>query len=126
MENIKSEIVTIFHLIIIYTLFFGIAIIVSNLLNFSVDEFDMKNYKNRSLFIIFLEILFEILILCISAFYSSLLISNIIMPFNVDLSRATNIHASSGIIISFMMMMFQTNLKQKIKFLYEKFTDRKI
>jgi len=86
----------------------------------------MKNYKNRNLFIIFLEILFEILILCISAFYSSFLISNIIMPFNVDLSRATNIHASSGIIISFIMMMFQTNLKQKIKFLYEKFTDRKI
>jgi len=117
MENKKSEIITILHLIVVYTIYFFFAIIISNVLNFSFGKFDQTTYKYRNSFIILFEILLEILIVFICAFYINVLISNIVMPFDISLSRATSIQASGGIIVSFMMMIFQTNMKKKIAFL---------
>ena len=121
MEN-KSELITIFHLIVIYTLYFIFAIIISNVLNFSSGKFDETTYKKRNIFIILLEILLEVLIVCICAFYSNVIISNIVMPFDISLSRANSLQSSGGIIITFMMMIFQINMKKKIAFLYKKIT----
>jgi hypothetical protein len=121
MEN-KSELITILHLIVVFTLYFIFAIVISNVLNFSSGKFDETTYKKRNIFIIFLEILLEILIVFICAFYSNVIISNIAMPFDTSLSRATSMQASGGIIVSFMMMIFQTNMKKKIEFLYKKIT----
>ena len=121
MEN-KSELITILHLIVIYTLYFIFAIIISNVLNFSSGKFDETTYKKRNIFIILLEILLEVLIVCICAFYSNVIISNIVMPFDISLSRANSLQSSGGIIITYMMMIFQINMKKKIAFLYKKIT----
>lgn len=124
MEN-KSELITIIHLIIIYTIFFIFAFIISNVLNLTTGSIDIEEYKKRNVFIILLEILIEIIIVGISAFYCNIFISNLVMPFDISLSRASRIDANGAIIISFMMMFFQTNLKMKLKFLYEKIFKKK-
>jgi hypothetical protein len=124
MEN-KSEFITIIHLMIVYTIYFIFAFIVSNALNLTTGEIDEQNYKKRHMLIILLEILIEILIVGITAFYCNIFISNLVMPFDISLSRASQIQANGGIIISFMMMFFQTNLKKKLMFLYEKIFNKK-
>jgi hypothetical protein len=116
----KSEFITIIHLIIIYTIYFIFAFVISNVLNLTTGEIDEKNYKKRNVFIILLEILFEILFVCISAFYFNIVISKLVMPFDISISRASGIHVNGGIIITIMMMFFQTNLKKKLVFVYEK------
>jgi hypothetical protein len=120
----KSEFITIIHLIIIYTIFFVFAFIISNILNLTSGALDKEKYRKRNVFIILLEILIEIIIVGISAFYCNIFISKLVMPFDISLSRASRIDANGAIIISFMMMFFQTNLKMKLKFLYEKVFQR--
>jgi hypothetical protein len=124
MEN-KSEFITIIHLMIVYTIYFIFAFIISNALNLTTGEIDEQNYKKRHVLIILLEILIEIIIVGISAFYCNIFISKLVMPFDTALSRASHIAATGGIIISFMMMFFQTNLKKKLVFLYEKIFNKK-
>ena len=124
MDN-KSEFITIIHLIIIYTIFFVFAFIVSNTLNLTTGAIDEDEYKTRNVFIILLEILIEIIFVGISAFYCNIFISKLGMPFDISLSRASGIDANGPIIISFIMMFFQTNLKMKLKFLYEKIFKKK-
>jgi len=121
----KSEFITIIHLIIVYTIYFIFAFIISNTLNLTTAEIDEERYKKRNAFFIILEILFEIIIVGISAFYCNIFISKLVMPFDISLSRASGIQVSGGIIISFMMMFFQTNLKKKLMFLYEKLFNKK-
>lgn len=121
----KSEFITIIHLIIIYTIYFFFAFIISNVLNLTTGEIDEQNYKKRNMFIILLEILFEIIIVCITAFYFNILISKLVMPFDITLSRASGIHLNGGIIVTIMMMFFQTNLKKKLMFVYEKIFNKK-
>jgi hypothetical protein len=124
MEN-KSESITIIHLIIIYTIYFIFAFVISNTLNLTTGEIDEQTYKKRHVLIILLEVLIEIIIVGISAFYFNILISKLTMPFDMSLSRASRIEAYGSIIISFMMMFFQTNLKKKLIFLYEKIFNKK-
>jgi hypothetical protein len=116
----KSEFITIIHLIIIYTIYFIFAFFISNVLNLTTGHIDILQYKNRNGFIIFLEILFEIIIVGICAFYCNIFISNLFLPFDISLSRISNIQNTGAVIIVFMMMFFQINLKKKLSLLYEK------
>ncbi len=124
MEN-KSEFITIIHLIIIYTIYFIFAFVISNTLNLTTGQIDERTYKKRNVLIILLEVLIEIFIVGISAFYLNFFISKLTMPFDMSLSRASRIEANGAIIISIMMMFFQTNLKKKLMFLYEKIFNKK-
>ena len=121
----KSEFITIIHLIIVYTIYFIFAFIISNLLNLTTGEIDEENYKKRNVLIILLEILIELVIVCISSFYFNIIISKLVMPFDISVSRASGIHVNGGIIVTIMMMFFQTNLKKKLMFVYEKIFNKK-
>ena len=92
---------------------------------FNEKALDEDEYKTRNVFIILLEILIEIIFVGISAFYCNIIISKLGMPFDISLSRASGIDANGPIIISFIMMFFQTNLKMKLKFLYENIFKKK-
>lgn len=72
------------------------------------------------MFIIFLEILFQIIIVGICAFYCNIFISKMFFPFDISSSRVSQIQVTGAIIIVFMMMFFQINLKKKLSLLYEK------
>ena len=124
MEN-KSEFITIIHLIIIYTIYFIFAFVISNTLNLTTGQIDERTYKKRNVLIILLEVLIEIIIVGISAFYFNIFITKLDMPFDMSLSRASRIEGNGAIIISIMMMFFQTNLKKKLMFLYEKIFNKK-
>lgn len=120
MTDFILELLTILDISVIYTMFFIFAASVSIIINRTFGKFDIEKYKTRSSFIIFLEILFEILITGIMGYFIRILVSNIPMPYigyrGYNRSGLTEI--SGGIILYFILMTFQPHLKNKIFYLY--------
>jgi hypothetical protein len=122
MTDFIFELITILDISIIYTMYFIFAASISIIINRTFGNFDIEKYKTRSSFIIFLEILFEILITGIMGYFIRILVSNIPLPYigYRGYNRIGLTEISGGIILYFILITFQPHLKNKFFYLYQR------
>ena len=122
MTDFILQLLTILDISVIYTMFFILVAAVSIIINKTTGNFDINKYKKRHSFIIFLEILIELLITGIMGYFVRILVLNIPVPYigyrGYDRSGLTEI--SGGFILSFILVTFQPHLKNKIFYLYQR------
>lgn len=115
------EIIVILHLVVIFSVYCILGLFISIIINRTIGKIDLNKYKTRNSFVIFCEILFELVVTGICAYY--------LRFFIIKLSSFLSIYSSVGeleivsgvIITAYIMITIQTNLKQKINFLYERY-----
>jgi hypothetical protein len=115
------EIIVILHLVVIFMVYCILGLVISIIINRTIGKIDFKKYKTRNSFVIFCEILFELVVTGICAYYLRLFIIKI-SSFLSIYSSVGEVEIVSGVIITaYIMINIQTNLKQKINFLYERY-----
>jgi len=115
------EIIVILHLFVIFLIYCVIGLSISIILNRTIGKIDLNKYKNRNSYLILCEILFELVITGICAYYIRLFIIKV-SSFLSIYSKVGEIELLSGVIITaYIMVNIQTNLKKKINFLYERY-----
>ena len=115
------EIIVILHLVVIFSVYCILGLIISIIINRTIGKIDLNKYKTRNSFVIFCEILFELVVTGICAYYLRYVIINL-SSFLSIYSSVGELEIVSGVIITaYIMMTIQTNLKQKINFLYERY-----
>ena len=115
------EIIVILHLVVIFVVYCIFGLLISIIINRTIGKIDLNKYKTRNSFVIFCEILFELVVTGICAYY--------LRFFIIKLSSFLSIYSSVGeleivsgvIITAYIMITIQINLKQKINFLYERY-----
>jgi hypothetical protein len=115
------EIIVILHLVVIFMVYCILGLVISIIINRTIGKIDLNKYKTRNSFVIFCEILFELVVTGICAYYLRLFIVKI-SSFLSIYSSVGEVEIVSGVIITaYIMINIQTNLKQKINFLYERY-----
>jgi len=115
------EIIVILHLFVIFLIYCVIGLSISIILNRTIGKIDLNKYKNRNSYLILCEILFELVITGICAYYIRLFIIKV-SSFLSIYSKVGEIELLSGVIITaYIMVNIQINLKKKINFLYERY-----
>ena len=115
------EIIVILHLVVIFVVYCILGLVISIIINRTIGKIDLNKYKTRNSFVIFCEILFELVVTGICAYYLRYVIINLSLFLSIY-SSVGELEIVSGVIITaYIMMTIQTNLKQKINFLYERY-----
>ena len=120
MIDIQSHIITLLHLSWVFGLYCILGSAISIILNKTTGKTDISEYEKYSSYHLFNEILGEVVITGIFAFYLRLFIGNISSFLSVYSYLGTT-ELSGGIINAFLMMNLQTNLKHKINLLYKRY-----
>ena len=115
------EIIVILHLVVIFSVYCIFGLLISIIINRTIGKIDLNKYKTRNSYVIFCEILFELVVTGICAYY--------LRYFIIYLSSFLSIYSSVGeleivsgvIITAYIMITIQTNLKKKINYLYERY-----
>jgi hypothetical protein len=115
------EIIVILHLVVIFSVYCILGLFISIIINRTIGKIDLNKYKTRNSFVIFCEILFELVVTGICAYYLRYVIIKL-SSFLSIYSNVGELEIVSGVIITaYIMITIQTNLKQKINFLYERY-----
>jgi hypothetical protein len=115
------EIIVILHLVVIFSVYCILGLVISIIINRTIGKIDLNKYKTRNSFVIFCEILFELVFTGICAYYLRYVIIKL-SSFLSIYSSVGELEIVSGVIITaYIMITIQTNLKQKINFLYERY-----
>jgi hypothetical protein len=123
--DIQLHIITLLHLSGIFTLYCILGSAISIILNKITSRKDISEYDTYSSYRLFNEILGEIVITGICAFYLRLFIGYISSFLSVY-SYLGQTELSGGIINAFLMMNFQANLKYKINLLYKRYFNKSL
>jgi hypothetical protein len=118
--DIQLHIITLLHLSGIFALYCILGSTISIILNKLTGKKDISEYETYSSYRLFGEILGEVVITGICAFYLRLFIGHISSFLSVY-SYLGPTELSGGIINAFLMMNFQANLKHKINLLYKRY-----
>lgn len=128
MYDLNFFIIRILDLSFIYSLYFFVATGFSVSINRLFGYFDEFNYKNRSSLTILTEILIEIILVGIGAHYIRIIISKIPSPFigMKYYNRDDLVELAGGVIFAFIIIIFQAQLRHKIRFLYQRIFNESI
>lgn len=115
------EIIVILQLVVIFTVYCILGLFISIIINRTIGKIDLHKYKTRNSYVIFCEILLELVVTGICAYYLRFFIVKL-SSFLSIYSNVGELEIVSGVIITaYIMITIQTNLKQKMNYLYERY-----
>lgn len=119
-NELKLRFIKITGIAFVTIIYVCLAFLISKILNYIYGNFDENNIKNKSTFVIYIEILLQ----CISIAIITYIVRNIVehIPFPLHNRYGYNHYKLSELLYAsfFCIMIFQKNLIKKMNYIFDK------